>query len=320
MSHPHFSLNIILEKREKIKLKSNLAVSQSKVIAKKRKFKKQAIAPYLFIAPAVILFAIFMAYPIISSFILSFQTSEGGEMIFTGLANYQRLFTDAIFITALKNTFIILLFQVPIMLFLAIVLATCLNSSLLKLKGLFRVSFFLPAVTSLVAYSIIFSIMLMEDGILNQVAMSLGLDRIPWLSHPIWAKVSLIIAMTWRWIGYNMVIYLAAMQNISEELYEAASMDGASKIRQFFSITVPQLKPVILFTAILSTIGTLQLFDEPYTLTKGGPSDATLTIGMYLYQTGFRFFDFGYASTIAYVIVILIGIVSFIQFKVTGDE
>lgn len=241
-------------------------------------------------------------------------------MEFNGLANYKRLLSDQIFWKAMKNTFIILIIQVPIMLFLALVLATLLNSAMLKMKGLLRVSFFLPAVTSLVAYSIIFSIMLMNDGVINQFINALGLKSIPWLSDPFWAKASLIIAMTWRWAGYNMVIYLAALQNISDEIYEAASMDGAGKIRQFFSITIPQLKPVILFTAILCTIGTLQLFDEPFVLTKGGPSDATLTLGMYLYQTGFRYFDFGYASTIAYVIVVLIAIVSFIQFKVTGDD
>lgn len=276
--------------------------------------------PYLFIAPAVILFSVFMLYPILHSFVLSFQTSTGGAMEFNGLDNYKRLLTDQIFWKAMKNTFIILIIQVPIMLFLALILATLLNSAMLKIKGLFRVSFFLPAVTSLVAYSIIFSIMLMNDGVINQLINALGLKSIPWLSDPFWAKASLIIAMTWRWAGYNMVIYLAALQNISDEIYEAASMDGAGKIRQFFSITIPQLKPVILFTAILCTIGTLQLFDEPFVLTKGGPSDATLTLGMYLYQTGFRYFDFGYASTIAYVIVVLIAIVSFIQFKVTGDD
>ncbi|MBM7663164.1 lactose/L-arabinose transport system permease protein [Bacillus mesophilus] len=296
-------------------------MKSSEVVTKKRRlFKSYQIAPYLFIAPAVILFAIFMAYPIVSSLILSFQSSQGGVYEFSGIDNYKRLLGDSIFLTALKNTFIIMIIQVPLMLFLAIIVATLLNSALLKLKGFFRVSFFLPAVTSLVAYAIIFSIMLMDDGIINQLLSLVGLDAIPWLSNPIGAKAALIIAMTWRWVGYNMVIYLAALQNIPEELYEAASIDGASKIRQFFSITIPQLKPVILFTTILSTIGSLQLFDEPFTLTKGGPSDATLTIGMYLYQTGFRYFEFGYASTIAYVIVVLIGILTLIQFKVTGDK
>lgn len=282
--------------------------------------KQKTLVPYMFVGPAVILFSIFMAYPIIYSLILSFQSGQGSNLEFTGFDNFTRLLSDDIFITALQNTFILLIVQVPIMIFLALIIANLLNSALLKFKGVFRVSFFLPAVTSLVAYSIIFSIMLMNDGVVNQVIAAIGLDRIPWLSDPFWAKASLVIAMTWRWVGYNMVIFLAGLQNIPEELYEAASMDGASKIRQFFSITIPNLKPVILFTTILSTIGTLQLFDEPFVLTNGGPSDATLTIGMYLYQTGFRFFDFGYASTIAYVIVILIAVMTFIQFKVTGDQ
>jgi lactose/L-arabinose transport system permease protein len=281
--------------------------------------RTKGYVPYLFLTPAIGLFAVFMAYPIIYSFLLSFQTSEGGELVSAGLSNYRRLFSDEIFYTALKNTFIIMIVQVPLMLFLAIVLASCLNA-VKRLTGIFRVSFFMPAVTSLVAYSIIFSIMLMGDGIINQFLSQVGIGAVPWLSNPGWAKAALILAMTWRWTGYNMVIYLAAMQNISESLYEAASIDGATRLKQFFTITIPQLKPVILFTAILSTIGTLQLFDEPYLLTKGGPSDATLTIGMYLYQTGFRYYDFGYASTLAYVIVVLIAILSFIQFKVSGDE
>lgn len=281
--------------------------------------RTKAFVPYLFLTPALVLFAIFMGYPIVYSLLLSFQTSVSGELVFTGLDNYAKLFSDKIFGKALLNTFIILIIQVPLMLFTSLLLATLLNS-LKRFKALFRVAFFMPAVTSLIAASIIFSIILMNDGILNQLLGAVGIDPIPWLSHPVWAKVSLIIAMTWRWTGYNMVIYLAGLQNVSESLYEAASIDGATRVRRFFNITVPQLKPIILFTAILSTIGTLQLFEEPYTLTKGGPSDATITIGMYLYQTGFRYFNFGYASTLAYVIVILIGILSYIQFKVTGDE
>ncbi|WP_338553065.1 sugar ABC transporter permease [Paenibacillus sp. KS-LC4] len=281
--------------------------------------RTKVFVPYLFLTPALVLFAIFMGYPIVYSLLLSFQTSVSGELVFTGVDNYAKLFSDKIFGKALLNTFIILIVQVPLMLFTSLLLATLLNS-LKRFKALFRVAFFMPAVTSLIAASIIFSIILMNDGILNQLLGAVGIDPIPWLSHPVWAKVSLIIAMTWRWTGYNMVIYLAGLQNVSESLYEAASIDGATRVRQFFNITIPQLKPIILFTAILSTIGTLQLFEEPYTLTKGGPSDATITIGMYLYQTGFRYFNFGYASTLAYVIVILIGILSYIQFKVTGDE
>lgn len=275
--------------------------------------------PFLFLTPAIVLFIVFTVYPIIYSFLLSFQTSDGGEMVYAGLDNYRRLFSDTIFWVSLFNTFTILIIQVPFMLFLALVLASLLHA-VKRARALYRLSLFMPAVTSLVAYSIIFSIMLMNDGVVNQFLQAVGLNGVLWLSHPLWAKASLILAMTWRWIGYNMIIYLAAMQTIPESLYEATSIDGAGKIRQFLSVTIPQLKPIILFTTVLSTIGTLQLFDEPYTLTKGGPSDATLTIGMYLYQTGFRYFDFGYASTLAYVIVVLIALLTFLQFKITGRD
>ncbi|MDN4523877.1 carbohydrate ABC transporter permease [Fictibacillus fluitans] len=282
--------------------------------------RSQRIFSYTFLAPALLLFAAFTIYPVISSLILSFQKSNGGVSTFIGFANYTRLFHDDIFWKALTNTFIIFIIQVPLMIILALILANLLNHQLLKLKGFFRVSFFLPAVTSLVAYSILFSIMLQEDGIINNVLGMIGIGPVGWLSTPFWAKTSIILAMTWRWTGYNMVIFLAALQNVPNEIYEAASIDGAGKVRQFFSITIPSLKPVILFAGILSTIGTLQLFDEPYNLTKGGPADSTMSLGLYIYQNGFKYFDFGYASAIAYVVVVLVAILTFIQFKVTGDE
>ncbi len=162
--------------------------------------------------------------------------------------------------------------------------------------------------------------MLQNEGLINQFLGLFGIERIPWLFNPHWAKASIIIAMTWRWTGYNMVIYLAAMQNISHELYEAAAIDGAGKARRFLSITIPQLKPVILFTAIISTISTLQLFDEPFNLTKGGPADSTLTLGLYIYRVGFDYFEFGYASAVAYMIVVIVAVLTFIQFKLTGDD
>lgn len=281
---------------------------------------KQTKAPYFFIAPAVILFLIFTAYPIIASFYLSFHQKEDGVYTFAGLSNYTRLLNDSIFWTALSNTFIIFILQVPLMLMLAMILASVLNSQLLKLKALFRVSFFLPAVTSLVAYSLLFSIMMQNNGLFNELLGYIGIDGIPWLSDSVWAKFSIVIAMTWRWVGYNMIIFLAGLQNIPEEMYEAASIDGAGKIRQFFSITVPSLKPIILFAGILSTIGTLQLFDEPFNLTGGGPGNSTMTLGLYIYENGFEYFDFSYGSAVAYVVVVLVAILSYGQFKFTGDK
>jgi len=281
---------------------------------------RRKVTPYLFLAPALILFLCFTAYPIIASLVLSFQKFEGGNYVFAGLSNYTRLLEDTVFRKALLNTLIILIIQVPIMLFFGLVLANALNSQLLKFRGFFRVGIYMPAVTSLVAYSILFSIMLQDTGIINQFLDYIGIGPISWLSDPFWAKGSIILAMTWRWTGYNMVIYLSAMQNISEEIYEAASIDGASNVKKFFYITIPQLKPIILFTAIISTISTLQLFDEPFNLTKGGPADATMTLGLYIYNNGFKYFDFSYASAVAYVVVVLVAILSYFQSKVTGDE
>ncbi|MBD1382189.1 carbohydrate ABC transporter permease [Metabacillus arenae] len=289
---------------------------------KKRKFLiTPKTAPYIFIGPAVLLFVAFTVYPIISSFLLSFQTKVGGVYTFSGFTNYTRLFNDPLFYKALGNTFMILLIQVPIMMFLAVVLAVFLNSSLLKMKGFYRVAFFTPAVTSLVAASIIFVLLLNKDyGLINFLLSQMGIEKIAWLEDSFWAMVSLIVVTTWRWTGYNMVIILAGLQNIPNSLYEAASIDGAGAIRKFFYITIPQLKPVLLFTFVLSTIGSFQLFDEPYNLTKSGPNNATLTITYYLYNQGFSYFDFGYASAIGYVIVLFIAVLSWIQFKVVRDD
>lgn len=242
-------------------------------------------------------------------------------MVFVGLDNYIRLFNDVLFYRALSNTFIILIFQVPIMIVLAVLLATMMNSALIKMKGFFRAAYFLPAVTALVSASTIFVILLDTNyGIINYALNVLGVGPIDWLNDSVWARISLMLVITWRWTGYNMVILLAGLQGISKDYYEAAAIDGAGKIRQFFSITIPMLKPVLLFCAVLSTIGTLQLFDEPYIITDGGPNNATLTVILYLYNNGFRYFDFGYASAIAYILVIIIALLSYLQLKVAGDR
>ncbi|WP_043934392.1 carbohydrate ABC transporter permease [Bacillus sp. EB01] len=278
-------------------------------------------APYFFLAPAFLLILLFTVYPFFSSFILSFQEVRGIQKTFVGLANYIRLFQDPIFYKSLINTFQILVIQVPIMLFFALLIAVGLHSSMLKGKAFFRISYFMPAITALVAASIVFMILLDEQfGLINYFLSLIGVNPISWLNTPFWAKMSVILVMTWRWTGYNMVIFLAGLQNIPSELYEAASIDGAGKIKQFFMITIPQLKPVFIFTVVMSTIGTLQLFDEPFILTNGGPNAATMTITLYLYETGFKFFDFGYASAIAYVLVMITAFVSWIQMKLVGDE
>jgi lactose/L-arabinose transport system permease protein len=198
-----------------------------------------------------------------------------------------------------------------------------LNDKRLKLKGFFRTAIFLPCVTSLVAYSVIFKYLFGVDGIINIMLMKFAFiaEPIQWLTDPFWAKMTIIIAITWRWTGYNIIFYLSSLQNIDHSIYEAAKIDGASAIQQFFKITIPMLKPIILFTSITSTIGTLQLFDEVMNITKGGPGNSTITISQYIYNLSFKYTpDFGYAATVSYAIVIMIVIFSIIQFKVAGEK
>jgi len=292
-------------------------------VAQSNLIRREQISGWAFIMPAMVLLGIFMVYPILWSLWMSFQVGRGMNLSFGGLANIIRLTQDTVFQRALTNTMIFLAVQVPVMLVLAMLFANALNDSKLWGRSIFRTAIFLPCVTSLVAYSVIFKSMFAQDGIINQMLMAIHViaDPIPWLADPFWARVVVILAITWRWTGYNMIFYLAAMQNIDRSIYEAARIDGVPAWARFLYITVPMLKPVILFTTVISTIGTLQLFDEVNLITLGGPSDSTLTLSLYIYNLTFKFMpSFGYAATVSYVIVILVGILSFIQFLAARDK
>ena len=276
-----------------------------------------------FVIISIIAITIFNFYPMVQAFLLSFQSGMGGNLEFTGLSNWQRLFGDPTFIAALTNTSIYLLIQVPLMIVLALFLSVLLNDPKLKFRSFFRIAIFLPCVTSLVAYSVIFKYLFGVDGLVNVFLLNFGFisQTINFLADPFWAKVVIILAITWRWTGYNMIFYLAALQNVDKSIYEAARIDGANSIQQFFQITVPMLKPIILFTSITSTIGTLQIFDEVVNITNGGPGNATISISQYIYNLSFEYTpDFGYAATVSYVIVILVVILSIIQFRVAGEK
>ncbi|HVW92411.1 MAG TPA: sugar ABC transporter permease [Devosia sp.] len=278
---------------------------------------------WLFIAPALILLGIFMIYPIIWSLWMSFQVGKGMNMSFGGWANIERLAKDPVFIRALTNTCIFFVVQVPIMIAMALLFAVALNDSTLRFRGLFRTAIFLPCVTSLIAYSTLFKSMFATDGVINNTLVGLHLagGPIPWLQDPFWAKVLIILAITWRWTGYNMVFYLAALQNIDRSIYEASRIDGVPAWARFTHLTIPMLRPVILFTTVISTIGTLQLFDEVNNITQGGPSDATLTLSLYIYNLTFKFMpSFGYSATVSWVIVIVVAILSLIQFRVLRER
>ena len=284
---------------------------------------KTNLIGWTFVGISTIMISLFYFYPMIQAFILSFQSGSGNNLTFVGLSNYKRVFSDPTFIAAFKNTFIFLIIQVPIMILLGLFLSVLLNNPKLKFRSFFRIAIFLPCVTSLVAYSVIFKDLFAVDGIINKFLLELSLvhEAINWLADPLWAKVVIIIAITWRWTGYNMIFYLSGLQNIDESIYEAARIDGASSFQQFFKITIPMLKPIILFTSITSTIGTLQIFDEVMNITKGGPGNSTTSISQYIYNLSFKYTpDFGYAATVSYFVVVVIVIFAALQFKLAGDK
>jgi lactose/L-arabinose transport system permease protein len=283
--------------------------------------RRQNIIGWGFVLPASLMIFIFYFYPIARAFVLSFQTGVGVNLKYAGLFNYQRLLADNLFKKSLGNVFIFLIIQVPIMLLLALVLASLLNDKNLRFRGFFRTAIFLPCATSLVSYAIIFRSMFALDGFVNAVLTNLSLISRPinWIGQPWTARIVVVIALTWRWTGYNMIFYLAGLQNIEPSIYEAAFIDGASGFDQFFRITIPMLKPIILLTTIMSTNGTLQLFDETMNLTNGGPANATLSVSQYIYRLSFQYSPrFGYAAAISFVIFALVAVLAFIQMRV-GD-
>lgn len=288
---------------------------------RERPWRRLRLTHWVFAGPATVLFVVFFGYPLLASLWQSFTADRNGTQTWVGLAQYRRMIHDPAFLESLTNVGLILIIQVPVMIGLALALAAILNQSWMKFRGTWRAIYFLPAVTTLVAYAVVFRVMLKTDGgVFNQMLQGVGLHQVAWLDDPTWARVALIVSITWRWTGYNAIILLAGLQGIGKEQYEAAAIDGAGPVKAFVRVIMPQLKPVIMFCTITSTIGTLQLFDENYTLTKGGPDNSTLSPVVYLYKVGFDQMDFGYAAAIAWVVVLLIGVLSLVQFRLFGRD
>lgn len=283
---------------------------------------EKKIVPYVFILPFLGLFSVFMIYPTFYSVVISFMRFKGGAFNWTGIANFKFLLNDTVFLKAILNTFIILIIQVPIMTIAAIILASLLNIATLKLKGLLRLFVFMPILIDSVSYSIVFSLFFNnnEGGLINSFIGIFGIGPLLWMNDGWLAKIVIVAAATWRWTGYNMVMILGGMQNIGMDLYEAASIDGASRLRRFFSITLPGVKPVLVFSVVLSVNGVLQLFTEPNLITHSGPSNETLTIVQYLYNVGFKQFNFGVSAAGAYILAIMVGILTWLQMKVAKDD
>ena len=286
--------------------------------------RKQQRAGWFFLAPATLLIFVMSFWPMIQAFIMSLQTGSAANMKWQEplFKNYSRVQKDQLFQLSMRNTFMYLLIEVPIMLILAILLAQILNNKDLKLRGAFRTMVFMPCAISLVSYALIFKSLFATQGLINTVLMNLGLisENINWLGTTSTARAVIIIGLIWRWTGYNMVFYLAGLQNIEYSVYEAAKIDGANGWKTFWYITVPLLKPTIVMTAIMSINGTLQLFDESVNLTNGGPANTSMTMSHYIWNQslGQGVANFGYASALSFIIFIMVGILAFISLKV-GD-
>lgn len=286
--------------------------------------QKQAISGWIFLAPATLLIAVMSFYPIIQALITSFKTGSSANMAWANplTYNYVRMFQDRRFMTSVANTFLYLIVQVPIMLVLAILLAQLLNNKDVKFRGLFRTFIFLPCATSLVSYSLIFKSIFATQGLINSILVKFGIlsENFNYLGTTWSARMVIIIALIWRWTGYNMVFYLAGLQGIEYSVYEAAKIDGANGWKTFWHITVPLLRPTIIMTFIMSINGTLQLFDESVNLTSGGPANTTITMSHYIYNNSFGqgVANFGYASAMSFFVFILVAILAAINMKV-GD-
>lgn len=284
-------------------------------------FHSKKAAPWIFLTPFLIIFFIFKLWPIIFAGILSLNdVTRITEKVFVGFKNYQRLFTDEAFFKALINNTLYMLGTmvtlIPIPLFLAMVL----DSKFCLMKNTYKAILFIPTVTSLVVAAAVFRLLLSENGLVNVLLEVMQIPQPGWLTKANWAIPSVLIVASWRWMGMNIVYFLTGLTGIPRELYEQADIDGASYFRRFFSITLPLLKPIVLFVVTLNIIGGYKLFAEPYVLWNSGatPNQGALTLALYLFRTGFSYLELGYASSIGFVMALIILILSLIQFKAFG--
>jgi len=260
--------------------------------------------------PFFLIYAVFMIYPVLAAFRLSFyESSAFGGDTFTGLANYARLLQDARYLEALRNTTVYALASIFILSPLALLVAIAIRSFVVPtatFKSFYRITFFLPFITSFVVIALMFNLVFNNEfGLLNNALSSLGLPTFNWLRDERVALLAIILVGIWTYLGINSLYFLAGLQNVPEEVIEAAAVDGASRWQTFWRVTLPLLRPVILFVVVQATIFSYQIFEIPFLLTSGGPSDSTLTLAIYLYEVGFRQFDRGYAAAIGYSIAVI---------------
>ncbi|HEY8912844.1 sugar ABC transporter permease [Lacisediminihabitans sp.] len=278
---------------------------------------------YLAISPFYILFLVFGLFPVVFSLYISLHDWDGiGTMKWVGLAQFQYLLSDPRFWNAVSNTFIIWFMSTIPMLFFALVIAVLLHQNI-RFKGFYRVAYFMPNVTSMVAMALVFGSVFSDTfGIVNSALKSLSLDTVPWLTSDWGIKTTIAVMVIWRFTGYNAIIFLAGLQAISSDVYDAAKMDGAGTARIFAQVTIPMLRPVILFTVITSTIGGLSLFTEPQVLlgNAGGPNESGMTIVLYQYNQAFTQFDFGYGSAIGWALFVIAALFAALNWRLVSER
>ncbi|WP_414684215.1 carbohydrate ABC transporter permease [Microbacterium sp.] len=293
--------------------------------AMRRRARRMTLTAWLFALPFVVLFLVFMAGPIVGSLVMSFtdMTTRDLQTPFqvniVGIDNYVRLFQDPRFLRSLLNTFTFVVVAVPLTMALALAVALALDKGIRRFRTVYRVGFYTPVVTSIVAIAIVWRFILQPDGLLNGFLALLGIQGPDWLQSTTWALPSLIAMAVWRNIGTLMVIFLAALQGVPREHHEAAMVDGANAWQRFWNITIPAMRPAILFSAVITGIGFLQFFEEPFVMTRGGPLDSTLSAAMYTFQQ-FGFGNYAYASAASYVLFLAIVVLALIQFRLLGRK
>ena len=284
-------------------------------------------AAWFFVAPALLLIGVFFFVPVAASLLLSvtdfdiYAVASTENTRFVGLANYARLLQTPLFWSSLRNTFYFALVGGPLTIAASLATALLLNAKLVRWKTLFRTIYFTPFVTTLVAVAIVWRYLYhTRYGLLNYALGALGVAPVDWLGDPRWAMPAIILMAVWKNFGYNMLIFIAGLQSIPEELYDAANVDGAGPVRQFFNVTLPMLRPTLLFVSVITMIGYFQLFAEPYVMTQGGPLRSTTSVVLLMYEEGFRWWRMGYAAAIAFVLFIVILLATLVQFRVQRER
>ncbi len=283
--------------------------------------RREGLAAWLFALPFVLVFGVFMLVPLVSSFAMSFTDFLSSDaqtpfsVDFVGFRQYVALFEDPQFRQAMLNTGIVVVFGIPLTMALALALAVALNSGITKFRTLFRVGFYTPVVTSIVAVAVVWRFILQPDGLLDTMLSWIGISGPNWLQSTTWALPSLIVMTAWRNMGTLMVIFLAGLQNVPQEVQEAAIMDGAGPWQRFRRITMPLLRPTLLLGAVLLSVAYLQFFEESFVMTQGGPLDSTLSVTYFTYNQ-FGFGKYGYASAASYVLFAVIAALSTLQFRI----